>query len=285
MIEFELKVLLIDIISYFFFSGLAYFIFYILYKRVVKNRIIQKKFEKNKQMLEEIKYSMSTIIIFTLNFGFLHFLQQKGYTKYYSDVSDYGIPYLIFSAILMIIIHDTYFYWGHRFMHLPKIYRHVHLVHHKSTNPSPFAAYYFHPIEAFIEIGVIYVVAFLIPYHEYMMMIWWIYMVSINVMGHLSVELFPADFLEKGILKWHNSAVHHNMHHKYFNYNYGLFFNVWDRVMGTVHPDYYDTFEEVTTRGEDLKVLDFFTPESDEEIEASMKVKATMAEGDDKKVA
>ncbi len=38
------------------------------------------------------------------------------------------------------------------------------------------------------------------------------------------------------------------MHHKYFNYNYGLYFNIWDGIMKTVHPKYYETFAEVTSR-------------------------------------
>ena len=55
----------------------------------------------------------------------------------------------------MILLHDTYFYWAHRAMHHPKIYRHVHLVHHLSQNPSPWAAFAFHPFEAVIEAGIV----------------------------------------------------------------------------------------------------------------------------------
>jgi sterol desaturase/sphingolipid hydroxylase (fatty acid hydroxylase superfamily) len=30
--------------------------------------------------------------------------------------------------------------------------------------------------------------------------------------------------------------------------NYGLYFNVWDRLMGTNHKDYETCFQEVTSR-------------------------------------
>ena len=253
----ELSILLIELLSYFIFAGTAYYVFYVLFKKVIKHRIIQKKFEKKEKMLEEIKYSLSTIMIFSFTFAMVYYLQEKGYTRHYEEVSEYGVLYLFVSAGLMIVLHDTYFYWGHRLMHHPKIYRHVHLIHHKSTNPSPWAAYAFHPLEAFVEIGILYLIAFIIPYHEYSIIMWWAYMLFFNVMGHLGVELFPADFLEKGVLKWHNSATHHNMHHKHFNYNYGLFFNVWDGLMNTVHPKYYETFKEVTTRGEEITVLTY----------------------------
>ncbi len=253
----ELGILFTELFTYFIFAGLAYYFFYRLFRRVIKNRIIQKKFEGKDKILEEIKYSMSTVFIFTFNFAVVYHLQERGYTRHYKEVSEYGVFYLFISAFLMILLHDTYFYWAHRLMHHPLLYRHVHLIHHKSTNPSPFAAYAFHPLEAFAEIAILYLIAFIIPYHEYAIMMWWGYMLFFNVMGHLGVELFPADFLEKGILKWQNSATHHNMHHKFFNFNYGLYFNVWDGLMKTVHPKYYESFKEITSRGEQLKMAAF----------------------------
>lgn len=281
----ELSILLTELFAYFIFAGTAYYIFYILFKKVIKNRIIQKKLEKKDKILDEIKYSLSTIFIFTFNFAVVYHLQEKGYTRHYSDVSEYGVFYLFVSAALMIVLHDTYFYWGHRLMHHPLIYRYVHLVHHKSTNPSPWAAYAFHPLEAFVEIGILYVIVFTIPYNEISIAMWWTYMLLLNVMGHLGIEVFPANFLEKGILKWHNSPTHHNMHHKYFNYNYGLYFNVWDNLMKTVHPKYYETFAEVTNRGEKLELSDFWDSlkggDEDDELDGT-KLSASSIE--DKKV-
>jgi len=40
-------------------------------------------------------------------------------------------------------------------MHHKKLFRWFHLVHHQSTNPSPWAAYAFHPLEAVVEAGII----------------------------------------------------------------------------------------------------------------------------------
>jgi len=38
------------------------------------------------------------------------------------------------------------------------------------------------------------------------------------------------------------------MHHQYFRGNYGLYFTIWDRIMGTLNKNYDNTFEEITTR-------------------------------------
>jgi len=35
------------------------------------------------------------------------------------------------------------------------------------------------------------------------------------------------------------------MHHSKFNCNYGLYFNIWDRIMGTLHHEYMNKFDEV----------------------------------------
>jgi sterol desaturase/sphingolipid hydroxylase (fatty acid hydroxylase superfamily) len=42
--------------------------------------------------------------------------------------------------------------------------------------------------------------------------------------------------------------VSHNQHHKFFKGNYGLYFTIWDRLMGTMREDYDKAFEEVKTR-------------------------------------
>jgi sterol desaturase/sphingolipid hydroxylase (fatty acid hydroxylase superfamily) len=70
-------------------------------------------------------------------------------------------------------------------------------------------------------------------------------MISMNVMGHLGYELFPKWFLQNKISRWLNTSTHHNMHHHYGKGNYGLYFNIWDRLLGTNHPQYEKQFHDV----------------------------------------
>ena len=188
------------------------------------------------------------MLVFGLAGVFILFIQKNGWTMLSEDISEHGWGYYIFSLIGLIIFHDPYFYWTHRWMHHPKVFRHVHLVHHKSTNPSPWAAFSFHPLEAIVEAGIVPLAVVLFPLHGLTIFAFLIYMTFLNVLGHLAFEMFPKNFLRKKILKWHNTTTHHNMHHRYFNCNYGLYFNWWDTWMGTNHEKYCDTFEEVTNR-------------------------------------
>jgi sterol desaturase/sphingolipid hydroxylase (fatty acid hydroxylase superfamily) len=130
-------------------------------------------------------------------------------------------------------------------MHHPAIYRWFHKVHHLSTNPSPWAAMAFHPLEAVVEAGIIVLVAFLFPVHPLAIGIFLLFMMVYNVYGHLGYELYPKGFSRSFIGRWINTSVNHNQHHQYFKGNYGLYFLFWDRWMGTIRPDYEDRFESV----------------------------------------
>jgi sterol desaturase/sphingolipid hydroxylase (fatty acid hydroxylase superfamily) len=35
------------------------------------------------------------------------------------------------------------------------------------------------------------------------------------------------------------------MHHSKFKGNYGLYFRIWDRLMGTEHPDYVSEYDRI----------------------------------------
>ena len=63
-------------------------------------------------------------------------------------------------------------------------------------------------------------------------------------MGHLGFELFPKGFTQHRLTWWLNTSTHHNLHHQRAGYNFGLYFNYWDKIMGTNHPDYQEIFDE-----------------------------------------
>ncbi len=236
-----------EALRYVIFAGTTFLIFWVAFRQRLMHRFIQKKFPAKERLWKEFLYSMSSITIFSLIGVGVYFGIKNGYGQMYKDIDEYGLPYFFLSIALAILLHDTYFYWTHRMMHHPAVFRHVHLVHHKSTNPSPWAAYSFHPFEAFIQGLIGPLIVLLIPIHLYGLLAFAIYQITYNVFGHLSFELFTKGFT-KSFMFWHNTTTHHNMHHKYFNCHYSIYFNWWDRIMGTMHPKYDETFEEVTHR-------------------------------------
>ena len=154
----------------------------------------------------------------------------------------------------MVLAHDAYFYFAHRLMHHPKIFKHVHLVHHKSTNPSPWAAYSFHPLEAIVEAGIFPLIVFTIPVHSLVLVLFLVFMITRNVLGHLGMEILPKWFVKNKFLNWNTTTTHHDMHHKNFHTNYGLYFTWWDNLLGTTDKEYIETFEEVTSRKKETTI-------------------------------
>lgn len=237
--------LIVIFLRYFIIASIAFLVSYVWNRQSGRLKKIQPKFPYRNDYLREILYSITTAFIFA-GIGYIVFLTPvKEYTQAYFSIEERGVGYLILSIALIIVVHDTYFYWTHRLMHYPPVYRWFHKVHHLSVNPSPWAAMAFHPLEAVIEAGIIVVVVFLFPVHPLAIGIFLLFMMVYNVYGHLGYELYPKGFSRSMIGKWINTSVNHNQHHQYFKGNYGLYFLFWDRLMGTIRGDYDEHFEAV----------------------------------------
>jgi lathosterol oxidase len=232
-------------LRYLLIPGSAYLFFWKWKKENFQSLRIQPTFPSEKKIRNEVKWSFVTFTIFALVGTLVHYAGKSGFTLMYRDINDYGLAYFIFSVFLMLLIHDTYFYWMHRFMHLKPVFKYVHKIHHESTNPSPMAAFSFHPIEAILEAMIVPIIIMIIPVHMAAIFLFLVCMTIINAMGHLGYELYPQGFTRHPILKYNNTSTHHNMHHKYFNSNYGLYLNVWDTLMNTNQQNYHETFENI----------------------------------------
>lgn len=235
--------------KYFLIASPAFFVFYILLRKKISYRKIQLGFPAPRDYMREIFFSTLSIIIFSFPpLIMLYSNNIRPHTTFYKDIAEYGWAYAILAFPLMLIMHDTYFYWLHRLMHHPKLFKLFHLTHHKSHNPSPWAAYAFHPLEAIAESLIFVIFLLTIPVHSIHLMFFFIFSLVYNVYGHLGFELYTKGFNAHWLGKWINTSISHNMHHQYFKGNYGLYFTVWDRMMGTMNDHYDETFERVTTR-------------------------------------
>lgn len=239
---------IIVLFRYLIIAFIAFLFFYRIKKKAWAYRKIQARFPGAREYAREIFYSILTALIFAL-IGYVLFMTPvRTYTHLYTQLEEYSMTYFFGSVILMMVIHDTYFYWTHRLMHHPWVFPVFHKIHHLSTNPSPWAAFAFHPFEAIIEAGIIVVIAFIMPVHPLALALFLLIMMIYNVYGHLGYELYPKGFTKTCLGKWINTSVNHNQHHQYYKGNYGLYFLWWDRWMGTIRPDYDQKFDEVASR-------------------------------------
>jgi lathosterol oxidase len=231
---------------YFITCGIVFSLCYLWKRPAWLFRKIQARFPTTADVRREIGYSALTSLIFAATaLLWLKTPLLRSWTKFYTDVDQYGWGYLLVSIPLLLLVHDAYFYWMHRLMHHPRLYRRVHLVHHKSVNPSPWAAYAFHPVEALLEAGIIPLLLVTIPMHPISFSAISTLMLWFNVYGHLGYEFFPAYIYTHPLGRWLNSSVHHNLHHEKFTGNYGLYFSIWDRLCGTLRMDSLEKVAEV----------------------------------------
>ena len=245
-------IFLLIFFRYVILASIAYAIFYYAKKNAWSFKKIQRAFPDISDYQREFLYSVSTALIFATLGYFFFFGPLVRYTLVYKDIHSHSLSYFILSIGLTLVVHDTYFYWSHRLMHHPALFKYFHRVHHLSTNPSPWAAMAFHPLEAVVEFGIIGIVPFFYPIHPLAIALFLLVMMIYNVYGHLGFELYPRGFSNGKMGKWINTSVNHNQHHQYYKGNYGLYFLWWDRWMGTLRNDYDQEFEEVKSRKSEL---------------------------------
>lgn len=182
----------------------------------------------------EARTSMLVSMIYAVPATFLIESWKGGGTAIYNDVGGLaGILYLPISILIYLVLHDAYFYWTHRAMHHKVLYPLTHRTHHISKQPTPWAAFSFHPWEAIISAWFIPALAFIIPIHMGAFLTLLVLMTYSSVANHAGWEICPRWFLDGPIGRHLITARHHNLHHTRFSRNYGLYFRFWDRAMGT----------------------------------------------------
>ena len=200
------------------------------------------------QRNKEILWSGISSFIFGIIGVVMIMMWQYGYTNIYSQWSDYPLWYIPVSAIVAFLIHETYYYWLHRWLHHPKIYRYIHKIHHDSIDTSVWTSFSFHPIESILQALIIPLIAILIPLHIYVLMVLLVIMTISAIINHAGVEIFPSYAHQHPIWKQFIGATHHDLHHRRFVYNYGLYFTFWDRWMDTEVEQYDQIFEQIAQK-------------------------------------
>jgi Delta7-sterol 5-desaturase len=233
---------------YLLIAGLFYGTFYLWFPDKWKERKINQRPYKPGQFRKEVYWSTITAAIFAVSGAATLLLWQKGWTKVYMDIREYPLWWLPLSLVIALLVHETYYYWLHRWMHHPKVFRIVHKVHHDSNITSPWTAFSFHPIEGIFQALFLPLLLLVLPMHLYVLLIQLTIMTFSSVVNHLDIEVYPKHFYRHRLGRWLIGATHHSLHHKQFKYNYGLYFTFWDKWKKTESPMYEQLFREKTER-------------------------------------
>ncbi|MFK7940707.1 MAG: sterol desaturase family protein [Roseovarius sp.] len=123
-----------------------------------------------------------------------------------------------------------HFYWIHRILHWGPLYKLAHALHHRNINVGPWSGMSMHPVE---HIGFLspVLICFVVPAHPLHVLFMMQHLALRASSSHTGYEkLVMGDTAELAL-----GTFHHQMHHRYFEVNYGNLEMPWDKFFGTFH--------------------------------------------------
>ena len=166
------------------------------------------------------------------------------------------VPYLMWSDnpvwfVLLFVLQPIWgsfhFYWIHRALHWPPIYRLAHSLHHRNINVGPWSGMAMHPVEhlLYLSAGMIHWVVASHPVH---------------FLFNMQVKALEASTSHAGyqrLILSHRFRVDlgdffHQLHHRFFECNYGTLEMPWDRWFGTFHSGTPEDREKMNLRRKEI---------------------------------
>jgi Delta7-sterol 5-desaturase len=146
-----------------------------------------------------------------------------------------GVAGSVLAFIGSLILFDTWFYWFHRLIHTPAVYPWVHRWHHLTVTPVAWSNNSDRLVDNLFLQSYWLVAHFLIPAAPAVLLLHKLYDQVTGVIGHSGWEHGGSWCRPPSPLV---SVTHHDQHHRYFRCNYATHFTLWDRLMGTLHPEH-----------------------------------------------
>lgn len=128
------------------------------------------------------------------------------------------------------LLHEFHFYWIHRLIHWPPLYKRVHKLHHRNTNPGPWSGLSMHPVEHLIYFSG-FLIYWIIPAHPLHFMHYSMMVGLSPAQGHTGFDRIVTG--EKKTL--HLPYYAHYLHHRLFEVNYADGSIPLDNWFGSFH--------------------------------------------------
>ena len=122
--------------------------------------------------------------------------------------------WIVAITLLVPIWRELHFYAVHRLIHAPALYKTVHSLHHRNTNPGPWSGLSMHPLEHVAYFSAM-AIHWIVPSHPLHMMFNQFHLLMAPVPGHAGFER-----VQVGAASLDTHGYAHYLHHKFFEVNY-----------------------------------------------------------------
>jgi lathosterol oxidase len=142
---------------------------------------------------------------------------------------------------ILVLVMDVGMYALHRVAHTRWFFP-IHRLHHEYDRPWALTLFVVHPLET-LGFGMLWLVVVVLCRPSWLGLS--LYMganLAAGMLGHVGVEPFPRWWSRMPVLREVGTSTFHAQHHLDVHHNYGFYTLIWDRLLGTLFPQYDESF-------------------------------------------
>ncbi len=186
-------------------------------------------FTFNNQVLDNMFWTCASgVTVWTAYEALMMWALANGYAPMLEMPGD--LLWLLLLIFLIPIWETLYFYLIHRLIHWPPLYRHVHYLHHRNTNIGPWSGLSMHPVEHIIYLGSV-LIHWVVPANPLLI----IYHLQHYTLSAATTHTGYEGLVFGGKMRLALGTFHHQMHHRFFECNYGGLEIPCDQWAGSFH--------------------------------------------------
>lgn len=188
-----------------------------------------RQFTFNNQVLDNMFWSCASgVTVWTAYESLMMWALANGYapTLSWSD----NPVWFVMLILLLPAWESFYFFLVHRLLHWPPLYRLAHSLHHRNNNVGPWSGLSMHPIEHVMYLGTVLIhwVVAAHPLHIIFHLQYFTLTAATTHTGYSGVFV-------KGKKRLALGTFHHQLHHRYYECNYGGLEVPFDKWFGYFH--------------------------------------------------